>query len=125
MNNARPKDPRAAKGPAMPRLVFIERNGERKQVEVPVGASIMEAAHMFDVDIEGACEGVMACSTCHVIVEKDWYAKLSPVSEDEDYMLDLAIGLTETSRLGCQIIMSDALDGLIVKLPEETHNMLL
>ena len=80
---------------------------------------------MFDVDIEGACEGVMACSTCHVIVEKDWYAKLSPVSEDEDYMLDLAIGLTETSRLGCQIIMSDALDGLIVKLPEETHNMLL
>ncbi len=56
---------------------------------------------MFDVDIEGACEGVMACSTCHVIVDKDWYSKLEPVSEDEDYMLDLAIDLTETTRLGC------------------------
>lgn len=109
----------------MPRLVFIEGNGERREVEAPVGASIMEVAQMFDFDIEGACEGVMACSTCHVIVDTDWYAKLAPVSEDEDYMLDLAIGLTETSRLGCQIIMTEALDGLVVRLPAETHNMML
>ncbi len=109
----------------MPRLVFIERNGERKEVDAPLGVSIMEAAHMFDVDIEGACEGVMACSTCHVIVDRDWYTRLAPVSEDEDYMLDLAVGLTETSRLGCQIVMTEALDGLTVRLPTETHNMML
>ncbi len=109
----------------MPRLVFIEANGERREVEAPAGASIMEVAHMFDVDIEGACEGVMACSTCHVIVDKDWYSKLGPVSDDEDYMLDLAIDLTETSRLDCQIIMTEALDGLVVRLPAETHNMML
>jgi 2Fe-2S ferredoxin len=109
----------------MPKLVFIERNGGRKVVEVPVGVSVMEAAHMFNVDIEGACEGVMACSTCHVIVDKEWYARLAPANEDEEYMLDLAIDLTEASRLGCQIIMTEALDGLVVRLPAETHNMML
>jgi ferredoxin, 2Fe-2S len=109
----------------MPKLVFIENSGARTEVEVPVGVSVMEAAHMFDVDIEGACEGVMACSTCHVIVDKDWYGLLAPVDEDEDYMLDLAMGLTDTSRLGCQIVMTDELDGLVVRLPAETQNMML
>ncbi len=109
----------------MPKLVFIESSGTRTEVEVPVGLSVMEAAHMFDVDIEGACEGVMACSTCHVIVDKDWYGRLVRVDEDEDYMLDLAIGLTDTSRLGCQIVMTDELDGLVVRLPAEIQNMML
>ena len=109
----------------MPKLVFIESSGARREVEVPVGVSVMEAAHMFDVDIEGACEAVMACSTCHVIVDKDWYGRLAPVDEDEDYMLDLAIGLTDSSRLGCQIVMTDELDGLVVRLPAETQNMML
>jgi 2Fe-2S ferredoxin len=109
----------------MPKLVFIENNGARKEFEVPVGVSVMEAAHMFDVDNEGACEGVMACSTCHVIVDKDWYGGLAPAGEDEEYMLDLARGLTDSSRLGCQIVMTEALDGLVVKLPAETQNMLL
>ena len=109
----------------MPKLVFIENSGVRKEVEVPVGVSVMEAAHMFDVDIEGACEGVMACSTCHVIVDKDWYGRLASAGEDEEYMLDLAIGLTDASRLGCQIVMTEALDGLVVRLPAETQNMML
>lgn len=109
----------------MPKLVFIEKDGNRKEVDAPNGLSVMEIAHKFDVDIEGACEGSLACSTCHVIVERDWYERLAEPSEDEEDMLDLAFGLTETSRLGCQIIMSDELDGLTVALPRETRNMLL
>jgi 2Fe-2S ferredoxin len=85
----------------------------------------MEIAHRHGVDIEGACEGALACSTCHVIVEPDWSRRLEEPSEDEEDMLDLAFGLTATSRLGCQIVMTEALDGLTVTLPEETHNFLL
>ena len=108
----------------MPKLVFIEKNGNRKEVDAPLGLSVMEIAHRFDVDIEGACEGSLACSTCHVIVEPSWFARLEQPSEDEEDMLDLAFGLTATSRLGCQIIMTEALDGLTVTLPAETHNLL-
>jgi 2Fe-2S ferredoxin len=109
----------------MPKMVFIENDGNRKEVDAPNGLSVMEIAHRHGVDIEGACDGSLACSTCHVIVEPAWAAKLDEPSEDEEDMLDLAFGLTETSRLGCQIIMSEALDGLTVELPKETHNMLL
>ena len=103
----------------MPKLTFIEKDGNHKTVEAPIGLSIMELAHKFDVDIEGACEGSLACATCHVIVDPDWFSKLEEASEDEEDMLDLAFGLTETSRLGCQIIMSDDLDGLVVTLPKD------
>ena len=109
----------------MPKMVFIERDGNRKQVDAPEGLSILEIAHRNDVDIEGACEGSLACATCHVIVDSDWYARLEDVSEDEEDMLDLAFGLTCTSRLGCQIIVRQELDGLTVSLPGETHNFLL
>ena len=76
------------------------------------------------MDIEGACEGSLACSTCHVIVDAVWFEKLSEPTEDEEDMLDLAFGLEKTSRLGCQIVMSDELDGLVVKLPAGSRNML-
>ena len=109
----------------MPKMVFIEKNGQAREVEAPPGLSVLEIAHRHDVDIEGACDGSMACSTCHVIVEPDWFDRLDEASEDEEDMLDLAFGLTATSRLGCQIIMSEELDGLTVKLPDETNNMLL
>jgi 2Fe-2S ferredoxin len=109
----------------MPKMVFIEPNGNRQEVEAPLGLSVMEIAHRHGVDIEGACDGSLACSTCHVIVDPAWAGKLDEPSEDEEDMLDLAFNLTETSRLGCQIIMSEALDGLTVKLPDETRNMLL
>ena len=108
----------------MPKMVFIARDGSRKEVDAPVGLSILEIAHNNDVDIEGACEGSMACSTCHVIVQPDWYKKLPTASEEEEDMLDLAFGLTKTSRLGCQIRMTEALDGLTVQLPKETRNMM-
>ncbi len=109
----------------MPKMVFIETNGNHKEVNAPIGLSVMEIAHRHGVDIEGACDGSLACSTCHVIVEPDWAGRLDEASEDEEDMLDLAFGLEETSRLGCQIIMSEALDGLTVSLPKETRNMLL
>lgn len=109
----------------MPKMVFIERNGIRKEVEAPLGLSVLEIAHRNNVDIEGACEGSLACSTCHVIVDEDWYARLPEASEDEEDMLDLAFGLTRTSRLGCQLVITEELDGLTVALPGETRNMLL
>ncbi|TSD84821.1 2Fe-2S iron-sulfur cluster binding domain-containing protein [Mycobacterium sp. KBS0706] len=108
----------------MPRIIFIEPDGNRREIDAPAGLSIMEIAHKYDVDLEGACEGSLACSTCHVIVEPDWYEKLLPAREDEEDMLDLAWGLTKTSRLGCQIIMNDDLDGLTVRLPGGSNNMM-
>jgi 2Fe-2S ferredoxin len=96
----------------------------RSEIDAPAGLSIMEIAHKYDVDLEGACEGSLACSTCHVIVEPDWYDKLLPAREDEEDMLDLAWGLTKTSRLGCQIIMNDELDGLTVRLPGGSNNLM-
>lgn len=108
----------------MPKMTFIERNGIRKTVEAPVGLSVLEIAHKNDVDIEGACEGSLACSTCHIIVEAEWYELLKDATEDEEDMLDLAFGLTKTSRLGCQIVMTEELDGLIVRLPQATRNMM-
>ncbi|CAG4910466.1 unnamed protein product [Acidocella sp. C78] len=106
----------------MPNMTFIERDGTRRTVDAPSGLSVLEIAHKHGIDIEGACEGSLACSTCHVIVEPDWFAKLAAASEDEEDMLDLAFGLEKTSRLGCQIVMSPALDGLVVKLPAGVRN---
>ncbi|EWY37691.1 2Fe-2S ferredoxin [Skermanella stibiiresistens SB22] len=108
----------------MPKITFIDTEGSRRDVDAPLGLSILEIAHRNDIDLEGACEGSLACSTCHVIVEPEWYDLLSDASEDEEDMLDLAFGLTKTSRLGCQIIMSDELDGLTVRLPTGTRNMM-
>ena len=109
----------------MPKMTFILKDGSRKEVEAPLGLSVLEIAHRNHVDIEGACEGSLACSTCHVVVEKEWFDKLAPASEDEEDMLDLAFGLTHTSRLGCQIRITEELDGLTVQLPSATRNMLL
>jgi ferredoxin, 2Fe-2S len=106
----------------MPKMTFIERNGVAKEVDAPVGLSVLEIAHKHGVDIEGACEGSLACSTCHVIVDAAWFKKLEAPTEDEEDMLDLAFGLTQTSRLGCQIVITPKLDGLVVKLPSATRN---
>jgi ferredoxin, 2Fe-2S len=106
----------------MPKITFVERNGERREVNAPLGLSVLEVAHKYDVDIEGACEGSLACSTCHVIVDAAWFKKLEEPNEDEEDMLDLAFGLTQTSRLGCQIVITPKLDGLVVKLPAATRN---
>ena len=106
----------------MPKMVFLEQNGSRREVDAPLGLSVLEIAHKHGVEIEGACEGSLACSTCHVVVDAGWFGKLAKPTEDEEDMLDLAFDLQETSRLGCQIIMTEALDGLVVKLPAGTRN---
>jgi len=108
----------------MAKMTFIERDGKRREVDAPLGLSVLEIAHKHGVDIEGACEGSLACSTCHVIVDPEWFELLKDASEDEEDMLDLAFGLTQTSRLGCQIIMTEELDGLTVRLPSSTRNMM-
>ena len=105
----------------MPRIVFIEADGNRKEVEAPLGLSIMEVAQKSDIDIEGACEGSLACATCHVIVEPSWYARLDEPSEDEEDMLDLAFDLQQTSRLGCQIVVTEEMEGMTVALPGNGH----
>lgn len=97
--------------------------GKTIALDVPVGTSILEAAHNNDIDLEGACEGSLACSTCHVIVDDAYFNKLEEPSEDEEDMLDLAFGLTKTSRLGCQIILTKELDGITVEIPSETRNI--
>ncbi len=107
----------------MPRMTFIDRDGQRHDVDAPVGLSVLEIAHRNKIDLEGACEGSLACSTCHVIVVEDDFDRLAEPTEDEEDMLDLAFGLTRTSRLGCQIIMTEELDGLTVGLPAVTRDM--
>ena len=109
----------------MPKMTFISPDGQRQTVDAPLGLSVMEIAHRHEIELEGACEGSLACSTCHVVVEAVWFEKLAPASDDEEDMLDLAFGLTHTSRLGCQIRMTEALDGLVVKLPAATRNMMV
>lgn len=106
----------------MPKITFIE-NGEEKSFDVENGLSVLEIAHQNDIDLEGACEGSLACSTCHVIVNDADFNKLDEATEEEEDMLDLAFGVTTTSRLGCQIIMSDDLDGLTVTVPSQTRNI--
>jgi 2Fe-2S ferredoxin len=121
----RPLGPRAViwsfKG-TMPKMVFIETDGTRREVEAPLGLSVLEIARRNDIDLEGACEGSLACSTCHVVVSSEWYELLADATEDEEDMLDLAFGLTRTSRLGCQIKITEELDGLTVALPAGTNN---
>ena len=108
----------------MPKVTFSVRDGSRVEIDAPDGLSLLEIARQNDIDIEGACEGSLACSTCHVIVDGDDFERLEEPTEDEEDMLDLAFGLTRTSRLGCQIILNEELDGITVTLPQETHNML-
>ncbi len=109
----------------MPKMTFINTDGSRLEVEAPAGLSVLEIAHRNNVDLEGACEGSLACSTCHVIVDPEWYELLPAAKEDEEDMLDLAFGLSRTSRLGCQIIMTEELDGLTVSLPAGSRNAMV
>ncbi|MCX7343838.1 MAG: ferredoxin family 2Fe-2S iron-sulfur cluster binding protein [Proteobacteria bacterium] len=109
----------------MPSIHFIKPDGEKITVDAPLGLSVLEIAHQNSIDLEGACEGSLACSTCHVVVDETWFEVLPTATEDEEDMLDLAFGLTQTSRLGCQIIITEELDGLTLKLPTATRNMML
>lgn len=101
---------------------FKLRDDSIKEVEARRGMSILDVAHANDIDLEGACESSMACSTCHVILEEPVFDKLEEACEDEEDMLDMAFGLTHTSRLGCQVIVNEDFEGATVTLPKATRN---
>lgn len=109
---------------AMFKMTFVHPDGREQVCDAPEGLSVLEVAHRNMIDLEGACEGSMACSTCHVIVDEAWFDKLEPAVEEEEDMLDLTFGLKRTSRLGCQIRMNEDLDGLVVSLPKEHRNLM-
>ena len=109
----------------MPKVTFINSDGKRTEVQGKIGETVLDLAHEHGINLEGACEGSMACSTCHVIVENEFFERLDPPSEDEEDMLDLAAGLSLTSRLGCQITLTEALDGMILRVPKSARNVLL
>ena len=104
------------------KIIFIE-NDKEIEVDASIGLSLLEVAHENNIDLEGACEGSLACATCHVILEEKIYNILEQPTEAEEDMLDLAFGLTQTSRLGCQIILTKELDGMRVRVPSATRNI--
>jgi ferredoxin-2, mitochondrial len=108
----------------MIRVRFISADGETTRVVTAnPGDRLLEVAQNVGQPLEGTCEGQMACSTCHVIVAAVDFGKLSPAREEEEDMLDLATGATRTSRLACQIFLTETMDGLTVRIPPESRNM--
>jgi len=105
-------------------VTIVDKDNTHHTFTVSDGDNLLDIAQANDLEMEGACGGSCACSTCHVIVaDQEAYDKMEEPDDDENDMLDLAFGLTETSRLGCQVRMSKALDGLVVKLPSMTRNL--
>ena len=102
---------------------FVTLEGSIREVAAEPGARLLEVAQADGQPLEGTCEGQMACSTCHVIVDAADFDRLPRASEDEEDMLDLAAGATRTSRLSCQIWLDESLDGLTVRIPGEPRNM--
>ena len=103
----------------MTNINFKLRNGELKKIDAEDGLTLMEVARDNDLGIEGTCGGSISCCTCHVVIENDWFSKVGPANPDEEDMLDLAVDLQPTSRLGCQIEVTPELNGLIVNIPNE------
>ena len=106
------------------RVAFLRADGSPDvTVDAAAGDRLLEVAQNAGQPLEGTCEGQMACSTCHVIVEADDFDRLDPASEDEEDMLDLAAHVTRHSRLSCQIFLTETLDELTVRIPGGFHNM--
>ena len=99
------------------KIRFVARDGAVCEADAPVGTTLLDIAQAYGQPLEGTCEGQMACATCHVIIDAGDVARLPPATEDEEDMLDLAQGATRTSRLACQILLTDAMDGLTVRIP--------
>ena len=103
---------------------FISADGSQvSEVEAPVGERLLDIAQADGQPLEGTCEGQMACSTCHVIVDAEDFARLPPASEEEEDLLDLAVHVTRHSRLACQIILGESLEKLTVRMPGAARNM--
>ena len=104
----------------MPKIKYIEHNGKFHVIDVPNGLSVMEGAIQNNVPgTDADCGGSMACATCHVYVKEEWFNKLPQKEEGEEDMLDLAFEPKKNSRLSCQILVSNEIDGLVVDLPEK------
>ncbi len=102
---------------------FITHDGEKVRVDAEAGANLLTVAQAAGMSLEGTCEGQMACSTCHVIVTDEWFDKLNSAAPEEEDMLDLAAGVQRTSRLSCQIDLTDGLSGIEVSVPPESRDM--
>jgi ferredoxin len=108
----------------MIRVYFVSAHGDDvREVQAKAGDRLLEVAQADGQPLEGTCEGQMACSTCHVIVAAEDFARLPKAREEEEDMLDLAAGATRTSRLACQIILDETLDGMTFRIPPESRNM--
>ena len=107
----------------MIKVTFIGPDSETQIVEGEAGQDLLSVGQAAGQPLEGTCEGQMACSTCHVIIDKEWFDKLPRAAEDEEDMLDLASGARRTSRLSCQITLTAELDGMVVNIPSESRNM--
>ena len=105
------------------KITFITSEGDRVDAIAEAGDSLLRVAQAAGMPLEGTCEGQMACSTCHVVVDAEWFDRLPEASEEEEDMLDLAAGVRRTSRLSCQIVLSADMDGLSVAIPAESHDM--
>ncbi len=107
------------------KINFLSADGSKNTTaDAAPGERLLEVAQRNDMPLEGTCEGAMACSTCHVIVAADWFEKLPRASLDEEDMLDFASGVSRTSRLACQIVLTQTLDGLEVHMPGAVRNMM-
>lgn len=102
---------------------FETAQGDTVSAEAQPGDNLLKVAQAAGMPLEGTCEGQMACSTCHVIVAKEWFGRLPAASEEEEDMLDLAYAVTATSRLSCQIALTEGMDGLTVRIPSEARDM--
>jgi ferredoxin len=108
----------------MTRVRFVSADGDNvREVEAPAGSRLLEVAQADGQPLEGTCEGQMACSTCHVLIDPEDFAKLPRASEEEEDLLDLASHVTRYSRLACQILLDDSLAHLTVRMPAGAHNM--
>lgn len=108
----------------MIRVTFLDAQGViNREVAAEAGTNLLDLAQRNGQPLEGACEGNMSCSTCHVIVAKDDFERLPPASEEEDDLLDLAAHVTGTSRLACQIVLTDGMGSLTVRMPGEAVNL--
>ncbi len=107
----------------MIKVTFITADGDRIAAQAHVGERLLAVAQAAGMPLEGTCEGQMACSTCHVVIAREWFDRLPAASEDEEDMLALAAGVTRTSRLSCQIELGEELDGIELRIPGESRDM--
>ena len=103
----------------MPKLIITSRSGKKSEIEYDSNFTLMETLRDNGYDIEASCGGCCACATCHVYIDKKWFDKLPETSDSEQDMLDVAFEPNKSSRLSCQIITTEELDGLVVKMPSK------